>query len=539
MLSTFRFVPALRSAIRKHLHFIVVVSVLLVVMTWPTIVYVFDTDTFWLPSNNRDIWMKLWDAMHWKSVLAGTADYFNSDKIFYPNGVSLAFHSLSLPHVLVFGGLQALMPVSNAYNLAYLLIVFSSTLAAYIYLLFLFNDKWLALFGAIVFGFSQHIISHGHQPDINFIATLPLALYFFHRAISEQRRKFFIISGFLIGITTYLSIYILVCLAITLGMVMFWFAKSRWKQPAFWLGIALMLCLAVATSFPRVQPLLTNQGNLDQALAKTAGREIGNDLLASFVNYRHPVLSPLFNSVFNITDNPDVLSGLRNANGWKHTSYLGFLPIVLILLGILRTKSRRTLLPWLLVFITFFVLRLGSVLQITDQIFENVLLPKYYLDQLFPAVFEAFHATDHFQMGMLLPLAVLSCYGLNAIISADKPKYRSGLVLLCIALVSFEYFTLNDQRVVHDRQLAFIFWLQAQDDHDSIRLINLPMGRKSSKLYNFYQSIAGFPQVEGMIGRTPASVSATSCLTTLLPTIIQTPFGRRRATPQRKWRAAW
>ena len=503
---------------RKHLHFIVVVSVLLVVMTWPTIVHVFDTDTFWLPTTNRDVWMKLWDAMHWKSVLAGKADYFYSDEIFYPNGLSLAFHSLSLPHVLVFGGLQALMPVSNAYNLAYLLIVFSSTLAAYIYLLFLFNDKWLALFGAIVFGFSQHIISHGHHPDINFIATLPLALYFFHRAISEQCRKFFIISGFLIGITTYLGIYILTCLAITLGIVMFWFAISRWRQPAFWLGIALMLCLAVATSFPRVQPLLTNQRNLDQALAKADGREVGNDLLASFVNYRHPVLSPLFNSLLNITDNPDVLSGLRNANDWKHTSYLGFLPIVLILLGSLRTKSRRTLLPWLLVFITFFVLRLGSVLRINDQVFENVLLPKHYLDRLIPPVFEAFHEIDHFQMGLLLPLAVLSCYGLSTIIGSYPAKHRAGLLILCIALVSFEYFAEIDQKVVSGRQLRFISWLQAQeDDHDSIRLINLPMGRRPSKLYNFYQSIAGFPQVEGMISRTPAlptiTLSATPCLT--------------------------
>ena len=490
---------------RKQLHFIVVVSVLLVVMTWPTIVHVFDTDTFWLPSNNRDIWMKLWDAMHWRSVLAGTADYFYSDEIFYPNGVSLTFHSLSLPHVLVFGGLQALMPVSNAYSLAYLLIVFSSTLAAYIYLLFLFNNRWLALFGAIVFGFSQHIISHGHQPDINFIMTLPLALYFFHRGMSEGRRKFFIISGLLTGITAYVSIYMLACLIITMGMVMFWFAISRWRQPAFRLGIALMLCLAAATSFPRVQPLLTNQGNLDQALDMKAGREIGNDLLASFVNYRHPVLSPLFNSVFNITDNPDVLSGLRNANGWKNTSYLGFLPILLILLGILRAKSRRALLPWLLVFITFFVLRLGSVLRINDQVFENVLLPKHYLDRLIPPVFEAFYEIDHFQMGLLLPLAVLSCYGLNTIIGSYPAKHRARLVLLCIALVSFEYFAEMDQKVVSGRQLRFISWLQAQDVHESLRLINLPMSRKNSKLYNFFQSITGFPQAEGMISRTPPS----------------------------------
>ncbi len=490
---------------RKQLHFIVVVSVLLVVMTWPTIVHVFDTDTFWLPTTNRDVWMKLWDAMHWKSVLAGKADYFYSDEIFYPNGVSLAFHSLSLPHVLVFGGLQALMPVSNAYNLAYLVIVFSSTLAAYIYLLFLFNDKWLALFGAVVFGFSQHIISHSHQPDINFVATLPLALYFFHRGMSEHRKKLIIISGLLIGITAYVSIYTLICLLLTLGMVVLWMTISRWRQPTYWLGITILICIAVATSFPRIAPLLADSHDLASALNKANGVERATDLLASFVNYRHPFLTPLLLHAFDVSENPYLLQGISKFNGWRHTSYLGFLPVVLILLAVFRTKSRRILLPWLLVFMVFFALRLGSVLRINDQVFENVLLPKYYLNQLFPVVFQAFHVTDHFQMGMLIPLAVLSCYGLNAIISFTKPKYRSGLVLLCIALVSFEYFAPPDQRVVHDMQLAYISWLQAQEDHDSIRLINLPMGRNTSKLYNFYQSVAGFPQVEGMISRTPAS----------------------------------
>ena len=47
------FMSSLRSALRKHLHFIVVVGILLVVMTWPTIVYVFDTETFWLPTDRQ------------------------------------------------------------------------------------------------------------------------------------------------------------------------------------------------------------------------------------------------------------------------------------------------------------------------------------------------------------------------------------------------------------------------------------------------------------------------------------------------------
>ena len=36
-------------ALRRHLHFIMVTAVLTIVMTFPTIVYVFKPDVFWLP----------------------------------------------------------------------------------------------------------------------------------------------------------------------------------------------------------------------------------------------------------------------------------------------------------------------------------------------------------------------------------------------------------------------------------------------------------------------------------------------------------
>lgn len=48
----------MRDALRNHLPPIIIIAILLVLMTWPTAVYVFDADTFWLPSYNRDVWIK-------------------------------------------------------------------------------------------------------------------------------------------------------------------------------------------------------------------------------------------------------------------------------------------------------------------------------------------------------------------------------------------------------------------------------------------------------------------------------------------------
>ena len=45
----------LRNTLRERLHFLVVVTLLTLLMTFPAIVYLFRTDVFWLPTkDSRD-----------------------------------------------------------------------------------------------------------------------------------------------------------------------------------------------------------------------------------------------------------------------------------------------------------------------------------------------------------------------------------------------------------------------------------------------------------------------------------------------------
>ena len=148
------------------------------------------SDVFWLPAgNSSDVFFHFWDAWHVKRVLSGQSDLFFSDALFYPQGLPLVYQSFLLPHAIVVNALEILMPVSNAFSLAYLLIILSSALSAYVYLLYLFDDKWTALFGALVFGLSPHVVGRANTPVIAFVAPLPLTLYFFHRGLGENRFK--------------------------------------------------------------------------------------------------------------------------------------------------------------------------------------------------------------------------------------------------------------------------------------------------------------------------------------------------------------
>ena len=390
------------SSLRNHKHFLTTALVLIVVITFPTVVYIFKSDVFWLPTGRGDLFMKFWDAWYGKAILTGNANFYFTDYLFYPNGVSLVYHNFSVLHMLAFGLLQTIMPASAAYNLCYLLIIFLTMLSAYVYLIYLIKDKWVSLFGAMVFGMSGYVVGRTSQPDVAFIATLPLSLYFLHRTVMEKSWRHALSSGVLIGVTAFIGMYTFVCILISLGLYVLYFAFSRWRNPRFWLRILLLLAVAGSISFVRVSPMLANASALESALGKAGQREQGNDLLQYFVNYENPIYNRLITN--RVTSS---LVSLPNPDPWN-SSYLGYVPLVLIALGILRGTNRRVMWPWIGLIMPFLILRLGSVLTINGLQISTIVLPKNYLDEILPAVFESFHATDHFQTGVLLPLAVLS-----------------------------------------------------------------------------------------------------------------------------------
>ena len=489
--------PSIRSMLRKHLHFLVIVSVLLVLMTWPTIVYVFDTETFWLPTDGRDVWIKYWDAWHARSILAGEADFYFTNVLFYPLGMSLAYHPSNVFHITLFAFFQSIMGSSNAYNLVYLLIILAVTLSAYVYLIYAIHDRWLALFGAVVFGFSQHIVGHPNHPDVNFLITIPLTLYALQRGIEEKKMIWYLASGVMLGITAFIGMYIFVCLLLTLGFFIIFFTYRAWLNPRFLIGIALMLSVAATISLARVYPMIRDTSKFDDALEKNLGQEFGKDPISYFVTGGHPLLTPVFVEVYDMN-----ARGELNFRDQHNTSYLGYLPMLLIVLGFCSAKHRRKMYPWLLLLLPFLILRLGSTLLINGVEYPDFVLPLHFLKAALPFIFQPFYATDHFLMGILLPFSILSCFGLQVLLQNLPNKYRSLAVLSAVCLIAFEYYQVPLSQVIPDRQLEFNNWFRSEPNQEDIKLINLPMGRRSSKIYGFYQTINGYPHAEGLSYRT-------------------------------------
>ena len=486
-------------AIRRHLPFILVATVLTLVMTFPTIVYVFKTDVFWLPAKHCcDVFIEFWDIWYAQQILAGKADLFYTNMIFYPDGVSLTYNQVGMFYSTLVIALRLFFPLSNAYSLAFLLIIISSAGAAYLYLNWLFKDRWLALFGAVVFGMCRQVVTLTSWPQLAWLAPVPLALYFIHRGFKEKRSFQVIVGGIIAGLTSEFTAYTFVCIVMVLVLFVAGLAVSRWRDRGFW-GRALLLMIALTLACAwRVVPMLLEVEQMDRAMHYTDGRV---DLLSFFVNRNHPILGPIAQEVFNIPEKPKITNFI----------YVGLAPIALICYGLLNRRKRRQMAPWLGLLLLFMVLSLGSTLGINGIEYPDIKLPKHYLNQLLPTVFAAFFRPDLFMTGAWLPLAVLSCLGLAALLQRIPARWRSRIILAFAAFVAFEYYSpipeLADPQLAiftTDERLAFLDWLENEEQSD-IRLINLPFGHTNTWRYSFFQALSGYPQVEGYLSRRPGS----------------------------------
>ena len=333
-------------------------------------------------------------------------------------------------------------------------------------------------------------------PHVSFIATLPLSLYFLHRGFAEDRGKFLIVSAALIGFTAFIGLYTLVCLLITVALYLLCFARARWRRPAFWLKVLLVVLLAGALGAVRIAPMLADSAGMSSALTKNIDAERGKDLLGYFVNYENPATAPFLKAIFG----SEIVE-----NGWRQTVYLGYLPMLLIALGLAGARLRSRIWLWLALSLVFLSLRLGSTLAVNDVTFEAIRLPKYYLAQLIPQVFQTFWNTDPFFAGAVFPFALLVCYGMRDLLRRLPPKRHVAVILIAAGIVAIEYYQAPDPLALPDAQLAFLSQLRQEDNQASFKLINLPMGARESKIYDFYQTYNGYPHAEGRPTRAPDS----------------------------------
>ena len=476
--------------LRKHWQSLLILPLVVIMMTWPTFARIFDSDEFWLHSQNQyDALQKFWDAWHLERFLTGKTSFYYTDAMFHPPGVSLVFHGASTPHAFLLLLLQQLIPVDDAYSLLYLLMLCFNGFCAYLLIHHLFKDRWIALFGAVVVGVHVYFTYVVTAPDVLMMGTVPLTLYFMRRSVMESRPTFALLAGASAGVTAFISLYVFVVGLTSVGIYAIYLSIQFWRDPSFWRRALIMVAVCASISLVRIYPIIADAAALKDGLSYHLESIHSGDVLRFLVHSRNPFTGDFLHAAL----------GATHEVNFKY-AYLGYINLAFIVIALLRAPLRRKLAVWLVMLVTFAVMSLGAYLTYNRQAHTNIVLPEAALTNLFPAIFGSIGNPTYYILGIVTPLAVLSCYGLSQALLSKGVKTRAAIVTLSILILAIEYYQRPAGSVIEREKTSYISWLQTEDN-SAIKVIHLPQGRRNSIYYMYMQSLSSYASAYGYANR--------------------------------------
>ncbi len=480
-----------RSFGTKDVLVILSYAAVLLALTWPLGAHFVSDAT--LARTGRDALVKLWDNWWYAEHARAGETLYQTTYLFYPTGISLAFHSYNLFSTFVGAALTPLLGAAGAWNFSVWVGLLGNACAAYFLARQDGRTRLAGWLGGLVYGASTFVVRHatGH-PDLAYLFPIPLMALAVLRAVEREDWRWAAAAGVLYALSAQSSIYILIMASFTLLAlgVGLGLAEARWRRASFW-RLAL---IAGAAALPllglRLYPLLAHTDLLGSALEKTRAARQQLDPLQLVVRQGgYPVRALLRQGWASLVE-----AGKTSGAA----TYLGFAPLGLAAAALVarRRVERRWL--WLGMAALFLMLSMGPVLKFAGTIYPGVSLPASLLRPLLPVA--AVRRPDYFFLGLLLPLAMLAAAGFD--VAAERLDAHRALALAAVValVIAVEYW--DGPMEMHRTGTEPIFRQLAEEDGD-FAIVDLPFGRNHAKYYMYLASLHGRPIVEGLSSRLP------------------------------------
>jgi hypothetical protein len=493
-------------ALREHSAVLAAYAFLTILLTYPIASQLFTH----LPGDGGDSNIFVWN-LWWikKAITELHTNPFWTDYIFYPDGVSLVFHSLAPFNGLLGIPLQAMVGLVAANNLIILLSFVLSGYGAYLLIRHLVTDRLSAFIGGMIFTFCPYKFAHllGH---FNLVSTewLPFYVLALLKLTNESKREGICPSlpcaVFLLLIALcdlYYLVYALVFTALfavcriwTQGFQAFW--ERDWRR----LATALGLFLAGFAPLLVMAGIDLLRGGHETVRAWGGAGGFQADLLAFITpSPLHPLLGPLAKPIAS-----------RFRGGLPETTvFAGYLPLIL---GIVAAAKFRSTEPWVrfwsLALLLFFTLSLGPFPRILGKSIKLIPLP-YWIIMLTP-ILNNLRVPSRFDIMVMLSLAVLAAFSCSRLINTFKGRVGRALIFLVIVLtIVFEYLAIPFPAF---RPVAPREYEQIAKEPGVFTILEIPLGRTSGitkgvgefrSLFLFYQTVHGKKLLGGHVSRVP------------------------------------
>jgi hypothetical protein len=407
---------------------------------------------------------------------------------------------LALPFVGWLGSLRT-------YNILMLLAFALSWPTAALLCYEFFPNSWAASLGGAVYAFYPNKVAHavgGHLAQM-FVFLFPLSVLFLYRAWRkpEKRGNSLLAAVFLaLSILVDLKHIALFIAPFFLLFILFYgiLERHKWTRARL-VSVAITFGAAALLTAPFLAPLVIARFRGELAHFDAVGVVRHSADLTSFLV--PPPEHPIYSSIESLR----TYSARLAEEGWhENIFYLGFVTLLLSIIGFWRHRNNRDVAFWGLVALSGVILALGPLLKVGGKVVSfqveeyvgHVPMPYYLLHSL--PFYDWGRTPGRIIEMTMLALAVLATGGLLALLAQFKRNHRSTIALGVTVLVLIDGlfiwpWPLGNARVPE-------FYQPIAEDGQNYAILDLPIWEYRCERYQlYYATIHEHPIVGGVVTR--------------------------------------
>jgi hypothetical protein len=472
---------------QSHLVALAAYTVLTILLTYPLVPRL----NTHLAGDNIDVWINPWANWWMRKAITERIDLYYTDYLFYPQGVSLVFHSFSPLNTVFWWLLEPLCGTIASYNLTILLAYILSGYGMWRLARYWTGSGCASFLAGVVFAFSPYHIIESAHPTIASTQWMPLFALYLIKTVREGRIRHGCLGAFFLVLTA-LSSWHLFNFSVLWAMLYLvytaLFRRGVWKWGSL-KALTVLGVLSLLSLFPLFYPILREwmTGSISyMSVALDVG--VGNHLLDFFLPSRyHPFLSEMLAQADQVI-----------GTGSTRPAFVGYIVLLLSLHAALKGGARSRF--WTLAASIFVLLSLGPRIPLRTG--EVLVVP-----WAAPVVALWRHPL-RFNVLISFCLSILAASDLAGLLQKvsevetlrREKRRQTWITGIVTSIVLFEYLTLPFP-TTYPRDSPFYHRL-AEEEGD-FAVVEIPIGRQPDKYSMYYQTLHGKRLVGGVVSRTP------------------------------------
>jgi hypothetical protein len=380
---------------------------------------------------DRYIW--LWD-MWWmqKALLHLHTNPLYTNYLFYPQGVSLAFHDFAILNSFLSVPLQGIFTPGQIYNLLFLATYILGGFGAFLLARYLTGDALAAFVAGLVFAFWGGRIYYCDHLASASIQWFPYAMLFVIKSLRERSYRNPVLAAMFWAMSALSGWYNAVFISLLIGLFVLYAAWSERKMfftagNLLRFGLIGLIFTGIMAPFlaPMIGDIFSGKGYMNYQVL--TGESTSPNVLF-FPGVNHGFLGKAVQYLY-------FRAGLPMQWGLSGAAFIGYTVLALCAYAVFRLKQVKYRF-WLITAVVFVLFSMGPYLQIFSKAYPSIPLP-YRLLQYLP-ILKIVRLPVRFMVIAMLCCSVVAGYACGDLFR--RIRIRKSVFVLLSGLILFEFF---------------------------------------------------------------------------------------------------